>query len=370
MIYFDHAATSYPKSLRTRRALMRTIKKAGGNPGRSGHALSLRASEEIFSARCALAELFGTEPECVIFTGGATHALNMALCCFGQGRRIFLSNLEHNAVYRTVRRLHRDAGNDFFLFPAQSTKMLEKDLQEGDLVVSIHASNVTGQVLPVERIGALCRERGALFILDAAQSAGHISVRFDETNAAAICVPGHKALGGLQGAGALLLDHPFPLPEFMMGGGGHAPSPFMPDWLPDRLEAGTLPTPAIVTMGRGAADLSKKRLIRRQTHLQKLCRLAEEGLRRFPAVRLLTDGDYRCGILSFTAEAFSSEEIATFLSEAGICVRGGLHCAPLAHKALGTEKTGCVRLSFGEGNRPWQVRRFLKVMAQFFQKRG
>ena len=144
----------------------------------------------------------------------------------------------------------------------------------------------------------------------------------------------------------------------------------MPDWLPDRMEAGTLPTPAIITMGKGAAALTDERLVRRQAHLQRLCELAAEGLRRFPGVKLFTDGDYRCGILSFTAEGFSSEEVAKRLSQAGICVRGGLHCAPLAHKALGTEESGCVRLSFGEGNHPWQVRRFLKVMAQILKERG
>ena len=156
----------------------------------------------------------------------------------------------------------------------------------------------------------------------------------------------------------------------MTGGGGQAHSPFMPDWLPDRLEAGTLPTPAILTMGMGAAALTEKRLLQRQAHLQQLCELAAEGLRRFPAVKLFTDGDNRCGILSFTVEGFPSEEVAMHLSRSGICARGGLHCAPLAHKALGTEESGCVRLSFGDRNRPWQVRCFLKVMAQILKERG
>lgn len=417
-VYFDHAATAHPRSAAVEAALLHCLREADGNPGRSGHPLALAAEEVLYNAREAVAVLCGTEEvERVVLTGGATFSLNLALYRLARpGCRVLISDREHNAVYRTAFRLCRDLGGRLLLFRAGDLADFAKMLSQGvDLVATLHASNVTGEVYPAEEMAALCQERGIPLVLDAAQSAGHLPLGGAARLAAALCAPGHKALGGIPGAGFLLLSEKEGGKEFLTGGSGSLSySPEMPQALPDRYEAGTPPTPAIAAMAAGIWSLGKRRdfdlenlpkrevahrqrpekeplekalqaekenaaegaplaieegLALRRQRIAKIWHAAYEGLSSLPGITLYSK-DPRCGILAFNLAHMPSEEVAAALSRQGICTRAGLHCAPLAHQALGTlAQGGCVRLSFGEENTLDEVAFFLEVMEGLL-KRG
>lgn len=363
-VYFDHAATSFPKSPAVVRAVLDSLRRAGGNPGRSGHPLAEAAAETVFSARRAVAKLFGGDVEKTVFTSGATASLNMALSLYLRpGTRLLYSDREHNAVLRPALRLARERGCEAVCFPAGDEAAFRRLVSGASVAVAVHASNVTGEYFDPLPLSRAAREAGAAFILDAAQTAGHVPVTLEGTGADVICAPAHKALGGIMGAGIAVFRDGEGLGEFLSGGSGSLSlAPEMPKALPDRYEAGTPPTVAIAALGAAAERLTSDSLAKRGERLSFLVAMGRDTVRALPRARLLSAGDGRMGIFAFRLAGFSSEEVAAHLGKEGICVRGGLHCAPLAHRTLGTLDTGAVRVSLGEENTEEEIRRMGQVL--------
>ena len=358
MIYLDNAATTFPKPRSVCEEVGRAISEYGGNPGRGAHALSLAAAEKIYSCREALAEFFGLDaPERVVFTLNTTYALNLAIKgLLGPGEHALISELEHNAVCRPLAALAAERQITFDTFPVLGLD--EKSLLAGiesrilpktRAIICTHASNICSLTLPLRAIGRLCRRRGLLFIVDAAQSAGHLPIHMREMQIDALAVPGHKSLYGIQGCGALLLSERVLPRTLIEGGSGFASlSPQMPDEPPERFEAGTLPTPAIAALLCGVKSLQGQL---EQIHERErlLFVSARDRLSDLRGIRLYAP-EHEGAVLLFSFSGIPSSSLAQALSERGICLRAGLHCAPLAHKALGTPEVGALRISFGRYN--------------------
>lgn len=365
-IYFDQAATSYPKPEPVFWAIKEALDWEGGNPGRSGHTLAMRASERVLSAREALADFFGlSDSRGVVFTKNATEALNLAVHVFAKGGgHVLCDDMAHNALLRPLYRLE-DAGVIRLSFYPQKGKAEDIARQiEADTVLlcATHASNICTSVCNAEALGALCKKHGIAFVLDASQSAGHIPIRCDRIAAGAVCLPAHKGLYGIMGAGAALFsDLREDYPPFLTGGGGSfSLSRTMPRELPEHFEAGTLPLPAIAAFEAGVKWVKKIGLDEIAHHIAHLDTRLREGLLSIPDITLYGDGGG--GILSFTHKKFSPAEIAERLDTAHIAVRTGLHCAPLAHTTLGTPAGGTVRVSVGYQNTRAECEEFLDCL--------
>lgn len=365
MIYFDNAATSFPKPPAAAQAAADAIRIYGGNPGRSGHRMSMRISEKVYEVRRRAGALFDAEPENVIFTLNCTHALNIALQgVMARGGHIICSCLDHNAVLRPLAAMEERGQISW-----SAAEVVEGDDEETvrrfrqlirrdtRAIVCTHASNVTGTLLPVQKLSALCREHGLLLILDAAQTAGVLPVRLS-MGPDIICAAGHKGLGGA-GIGLLVLRPGLELPPLMQGGTGSRSLDLrQPDFLPDRHEAGTLNTVGILTLGAGLEHIARYGLDRIYRYEAALCARVDAGLRRIPGVTLLTKS-FRLGekapIVSFNIGQLDSAAAAGLLSDRGFMLRGGFHCAALAHPYLGTGHQGAVRFSPGVFNTPRQA---------------
>ncbi len=356
MIYLDNAATTFPKPHRVYKEVEQCLKHDCGNPGRGAHTLALAAAERIYACRESLADFLGLNaPERIVFTHNTTHALNLALKGFlQQGDHVLISELEHNAVRRPLCRLREERGVSFDTFPVigKSTQELldgiARRIRPNTVaVVCVHASNICSVSLPLGEIGLLCRARGLSFVVDAAQSAGHLPINMREMKIDALAAPAHKALYGIQGAGILALGEGFdPLPLLEGGSGVDSLSDKMPQEAPERYEAGTPSTPAIAGLLAGVKAVREYGLEHIMKHDAMLFCAARERLEALPRYRVFL-GEYPGAVLLFSHERLPATEIASRLCAKGICVRAGYHCAPLAHEALGTPQGGAVRLSFG-----------------------
>lgn len=364
MIYLDNAATTFPKPRRVTDEVARCLSEYCGNPGRGSHALALAAAEQIYSCREALSDFLGVHaPERILFTQNTTYALNFAIKGFLRpGDHVLISELEHNAVRRPVCSLAAKGIITYDIFPVvglhedQLIARLEQLLTPATrAVICTHASNICSLTLPIGAIGALCRRRGIKLIVDGAQSAGILPIQMREMGIDALAVPGHKSLYGIQGCGVLALGADF-LPEPLMEGGSGVDSlPVeMPAEPPERYEAGTLPTPSIVGLLEGVRSLGDGRAAEFARRERGLFLAARERLTSLPDIRLYAP-EYEGSVLLFNKEDIPSAELGRYLSTKGICVRAGLHCAPMAHKALGTPEGGAVRISFGRYNTLFDV---------------
>lgn len=364
MIYLDNAATSFPKPAAVTEEMHRCMTQYAGNPGRGAHPLSLAAAEKVFECRRRIAELLDAdEPEDVFFTMNATQSINMVLKgLLRRGDHVILSDMEHNAVFRPVytmaqagliqydcfRTMTGDPKRTPLRICANIAKLIRPNTR---LLVLAHASNLCGASLPLEQIGAFCRRHGILLVVDGAQSVGHLPISMKRMNIDALCAPGHKGLMGPQGCGFVILRHGLMLQTLIEGGSGvNSLEGSMPELPPERYEAGTLPLPAIAGLSEGVRLVATEGIERISEHEKALFRRARELLRRIPDVTLYAP-EYEGSILLFSLRGRPSEEVARLLGERGICVRGGYHCAPLAHKTLGTPEDGAVRASFGLYNR-------------------
>jgi len=361
MIYLDNAATTLRKPIQVSEAVWEALRSCA-NPGRGGHAAAARAEETVYRTRKRAAEVFGLEPEQVCFTANATEGLNIALrTLLKPGDRVVLSGLEHNAVTRTLTGLGAElVPITAPLFDAERWQEAFSDALTADtaLCVSLHASNVFGAVLPVRQIGALCAERGIPFVVDASQSAGLLPVRPDEWKAAFVAMPGHKGLMGPQGTG-LLLCRQQPAPLRFGGTGSSSMDQNMPAELPDRLEAGTLNVPGIAGLGAALAWLRQQNLDELLRRERMLLTAATRGLQGM-GVQTWT-GQNQIGVLSFRLNHLDNEEAAARYAKAGIALRAGLHCAPLAHRTGRTLPDGTIRLSLSVLSEQKEVDGFLAV---------
>lgn len=356
MIYLDNAATSYPKPPQVIRAMSGSLDKLGANPGRGGHRLALCAGRVVQRCREELAEFFGaSSTERVIFTANCTEALNLAIAgTLHQGDEVLCSYAEHNAVMRPLERYVASGQITVKVIPPDELGLIQPHTLQRlisprtALVIICHASNVTGVIQPVARLGAICRENGVPLLVDAAQTAGILDVTLSGLNASMIAMPGHKGLLGPQGTGALILGEQMNPEPLICGGTGSASESFhQPDLLPDRYESGTANLPGIAGLLAGVRFARKYR--------SQICEYEEElaqrlrrQLKTLPQLRLLGHLDApKVGIVSFVPRDFDVSDLCDALNLSGIAVRGGLHCAPSVHTWLGTLRSGAVRMSPG-----------------------
>ena len=349
MIYLDNAATTLIKPVSVASAMLQAMQSCA-SPGRGGHRAAMRAADTVFRCRESAAALFHVpEPERVVFTMNATHALNIAIGSLTHaGTRVLISGYEHNAVTRPLKKLGAEiivAASPLFDRAACLEAFREK-IADAELVVCTMVSNVFGFILPIREIAALCREKGVPLIVDASQAAGILDIDFEALGAAFVCMPGHKGLFGPQGTGILLCGKDG---EPLISGGSGSDSLLqeMPAYLPDRLEAGTHNVPGIAGLcagidyvrACGVREICKKE--------QELLRYTEELLKKEEQIELFVGPEgSQSGVLSLRIRGRDCDEAAAFLSEHNICLRSGLHCAPLAHRSAGTLQTGTLRLSF------------------------
>ncbi|MBQ2786005.1 MAG: aminotransferase class V-fold PLP-dependent enzyme [Oscillospiraceae bacterium] len=346
MIYLDNGATSFHKPAAVRQAVLQAMEQCA-NPGRGGYPAAMAAAETVYRCRETAAEMFGCEPEQVVFTSNCTHGLNIAIQDLVKpGDKVVISGFEHNAVTRPLHMLGtrvKVAGRKLFDWE-NTLEEFEKALREGaDAAVFTHVSNVFGYILPVDEMAQLCHQHGVPFILDAAQSAGCIPVDLRKLGAEYIAMPGHKGLLGPQGTGLLLCGR-VPKPLMAGGTGSDSVNQNMPDYLPDRLEAGTVNVPGIAGLSAGLRSLKSigvNTVFQREHRAleRTVADLKEAGFQVF-------SGDHQASTVSFVPDV-DCEEFASKLAKQGIAVRSGLHCAPLAHESAGTLDCGTVRVSYG-----------------------
>lgn len=354
MTYLDNGATSFPKPQPVVNAMVCAMENCG-NPGRGGYGAAMAGARTVLRCRERAGELFHCEPEQVVCTGSCTHGLNMAIRTLVKpGSRVVISGFEHNAVTRPLHMLGANihvAGRKLFDWE-DTLEEFEKALRRGmDAAVFTHVSNVFGYILPVEEIAKLCRKYGVPFIVDCAQSAGTLPVNLRQWQADFIAMPGHKGLLGPMGTGLLLCNR-IPVSPIAGGTGSQSQLQRMPDFLPDAGEAGTANVAGIAGLSAGidlVQKLGPQRILQREQQEMHRCvkKLEKFGFRVF-------SGDNQCGTVSFVPDC-GCEEMAEFLGKEGVCVRAGLHCAPIAHESAGTLETGTVRISFGHDASAQQV---------------
>ena len=373
MIYLDSAATTFQKPPAVAAAMERALATMS-SPGRGGYSEAMEAAETAFACRSELAELFGVgNPERVIFTMNATHALNLAIkSLVPPGGRAVISGYEHNAVTRPLAALGAQtavAAAPLFQPEAVTEAYARLVTPDTDAVICNHVSNVFGFIQPVEAVAALCRERGVPLVVDASQSAGVLPLDLERLGAAFIAMPGHKGLYGPQGIGVLLCGENVPVRPLLEGGTGSLSiQQEMPDFLPDRLEAGTHNMPGIAGLLAGVRYVRGRGLQSICEGERRLALVMAEGLREIPGLRVFAAPGlgHQAGVLSLVPEDRDVEEVGQALAERGIAVRSGIHCAPLAHRTAGTLETGTVRLSFSDFNTPEEVFRCLKAIRRLF----
>ena len=359
MTYLDHGATSFPKPPAVCRAVGEAMARCA-NPGRGSHAAARAGAEVLYRCREAAGELFHIRPENVVLTQNCTQGLNMAIRTLVRpGDRVVISGFEHNAVTRPLYGLGARvmvAGRRLFDWE-DTLRSFRKALDRGvKCAVFTQTSNVFGYLLPVEEMAGECRRRGIPFIIDAAQSAGAVSIDFEALGADFIAMPGHKGLLGPMGTGLLLCGR-MPKPLLLGGTGSESENQSMPDFLPDRGEAGTLNVPGFAGLEAGIRQVLEEgadAIGRREAALAAYTarELGKLGYEVFA-------GHHQMGTVSFRGR----EDCQTLCDRLeGIALRAGLHCAPLAHRSAGTLDTGTIRVSFGWNSRPEDAQALLTAL--------
>ena len=376
MIYLDNAATSYPKPRGMVAAMEECILKYCGNPGRSGHSMSMKTGEEVYHARRKIASLFGIkQPERLVFTQNTTEALNMGLKGVLQsGDNVITTTMEHNSVLRPLKALEKRgvsqsvirADREGFIKASEIEKAIRKDTK---LIAITAASNVTGTRMPIEEIGELARRRGILFLVDGAQGAGSMAIDVEKMHIDMLAFPGHKGLLGPQGTGALYVSPEIRLKHIMEGGTGtDSKSRFQPCEFPEGYEAGTINAPAIIGLGYSAEFVEKIGPEVIGKYEEELIGWLDERLDEMDFVkRYGPDACRKTGISLINIRGVGAEEVTSILSSKyGIAVRGGYHCAGLAHKTIGTWDEGAIRISVG----PFNTRKDMEKLADAIREIG
>ncbi|WP_216831634.1 aminotransferase class V-fold PLP-dependent enzyme [Alkalihalobacterium elongatum] len=376
-IYFDQAASSFPKPEKVGQAVLEAITEYGANPGRGGHSLAVRANDVIFTARKKLAEMFGEKnPANVCFYMNATQALNQAIqgIQFEAGDHVISTSFEHNSVRRPLERVKDTKGISIsYIQPDVDGKRLfelfENEINERTKAIIVsHGSNVTGTILPIEKIGQIAKAHNLLFIVDASQTAGVLPIDMKEMNIDVLAFPGHKGLMGPQGTGVLIVgDHVDLVPLIYGGTGSHSEDVGQPQKRPERYESGTLNTPGIAGLLAGIEEINRIGLRKIYEHEAELTSYCLNRLNEIEGIYILgPDGNTnRLAVISFTIEGIDIHEAAMILDQHyQIGVRSGLHCSPLAHSLIGTNEIGAIRVSFGLYNTIEEVERFIEAVKE------
>ena len=367
MIYFDNAATTGEKPIEVLNAVNYSLKNFSANPGRSGHKISQQAAYEVYKTREVLAEFFGADgAEKVVFTANCTASINFVLKgMLGDGEHVVVSDLEHNAVMRPLKKMEK-----VFYSIAQTVEAddnetvnnFEKAIKANTkMIFCTAASNVTGRMLPLEKIGNLCKKHSILFGVDAAQGAGVIPIDMQGMNIDFLCIAPHKGLYAPMGIGALIAQKPLKRTIIEGGTGTDSLNFSQPDVMPEMLESGTVNLPAVLGI-RAGLNFVKRHKNCIYAHEMKLVNYLFNGLSKNKKAVVYTKPKMYsyAPVLPFNIEGLSSDETASFLDKNGFALRAGLHCAPTAHKKIGTINCGAVRFSPSIFNNENQVEWLLK----------
>lgn len=368
MIYFDQAASSFPKPPSVAKAMVEAVNEYGANPGRSGHQLAKRASNVIEKTRERLQHLFRNQSvDRVIFSLNATTALNQAIegISWNDGDQVIATSFEHNSVRRPLERLKKEKGIivTYVRTDNHETEWVNviqnKLTKRTKLVIVTHGSNVTGEIIPIAAIGESLKDHPAIFCVDASQTAGILPIDMTEMNIDLLACPGHKGLMGPQGVGILLLKKEMNLRPMNVGGtGSNSEEIEQPKVWPTGWESGTLNTPGIAGLLKGIEEVENRGLSAIHEHEKALAKYFIEKLHQLEGVQIIGPGanEDRLGVVAFYIEGLNGQEVAMILDEHyQIAVRAGLHCAPLTHEAFETSDKGVIRASFGIYNTKEEV---------------
>lgn len=375
-IYLDNAATSFPKPETMLQEMNHYLTEVGTSAGRGSYRRALEADNLVYQTRKLLGRLFNIQDNSrIIFTLNVTESLNLALKgLLGHGDKVITTAMEHNAVWRPLKLLEQERNikittlpcpKGFAFDPAEFEKTIKPDTS---LVVLTHASNVTGTIMPVERVGQICRSKKVPLLVDAAQTAGIYPIDLVEMNIDMLAFTGHKGLLGPTGTGGLYISPGLDLKPLKEGGtGGESMLDHMPDHLPDRYEAGTLNIAGIVGLGAAVKYILEQDVRTIWYHEQKLVEYALQELEKVPGITIYgpSSPTKQVGVISFNLKGLSPEDVAYALDEGyEIMVRSGLHCSPQSHRSLGTEERGTVRVGFGCFNRLEDIDALVKALAE------
>ena len=370
MIYFDNAATTGIKPKSVVRAVNFALENLSANPGRSGHIKSVQAAETVYKAREKLSDFFGSEgPETVVFTQNCTHAVNCVLKgLLKKGDHCIISSLEHNAVVRPLVK----TGVSYSVAEVSLTdddvtvkNFVEKIKPNTKLIFCTGASNVLGKILPIEKIGAICRKRGIYFGVDAAQTAGVLPIDMKKQNIDFLCIAPHKGLYAPMGIGVLIARKPLPDTIIEGGTGTNSSELFQPSFLPERLESGTVNVPGVAGIIGGLEFVKTKGTESIYQNELRLIQMLYKKLEDNEDVTLYTpypEAGMYVPLLTFNVKNMTSYEAASILADNKIAVRGGLHCAPFAHRQIGTLEGGAVRVAVAYFNNSSEIDYFAKTV--------
>lgn len=355
MIYFDNAATTNPKPPEVLKAVFEALKTKSVNPGRGGYDEAVALSSEIYNCRKKVSDFFSADaPERVIFTPNCTAAINTVIKGICRpGDHIVASSLEHNAVARPLYKLQSlgaevDYAEVIFGDKNATVRSFERLIRDDTrLCICTHASNVTGTILPIAEIGEICAKKGVPFAVDAAQTAGIAEIDMRKMKIDYLCVASHKGLYAPMGTGILIALGEIPETLLEGGTGSLSMSYLQPQELPDKFESGTVNVPGIIGINAGIDFVNSKGRERIYSHELKIIKRIYEGLLKIPLIRLYSEApkmNVTVPTLSFNIEGMTSTEVAEKLAQKGIATRAGLHCAPMAHRRIGTIDSGTVRV--------------------------
>ena len=373
MIYLDNAATSFPKPQEVIKTVNYALNVYGANPGRSGHDLSISAANQVFLCRDILNSFFnGYGVEFVSFFPNCTYALNTAIKGFiKKDEHIIISSLEHNSVLRPVHKLKEENIADYSVFKVSKTdeetiENFKKSFKKNTrLCVVTAVSNVFGNILPLKELADVAHENGASFFVDGAQGAGVVEIDMKKQGIDCLCVPGHKGLLGPMGTGALLHKN-LGFSTIIEGGTGSSSFDFsQPPAYPERLESGTLNVPCICGLRKGIAIVKRTGINNIFAKESNFSEAVFEGLKAMPCVEVFRDNYDRlhhAPLVSFNVGDMHSEQVAAYLNEHGVAVRGGYHCSPLAHISNKTERQGTVRISPSFLNQEKDIKNLLNLV--------
>ncbi len=378
-IYLDNAATSFPKPECVYRAIDHYMRTIGTNAGRGGYRRALAADQMVFETRLRLAQLFNIgDVSRIIFTTNATEAINLAIKGYVRTNdHIIASGLEHNACWRVLRTLEAAGTISLSVLPhrmdgtVDMARVADLFTSQTRLVVMSHVSNVTGGILPLQDIANLCRSRSVPLLVDSAQSAGLLPLDVEALGIALLAFTGHKGLLGPQGTGGLYMSDGMDLRPLKEGGtGSESLLEFQPESLPDRYEAGTPNVPGIIGLGAALEYIQNTGLDSIHAHKRSLTDYTHRQLLRVPGITVYgpQGSNERIGVVSFTMETASPEEVAARLdADYEIMVRAGLHCAPRAHRTIGTIQTGTVRVGLGHFTTEDDIDQLTKALMELAQ---
>ncbi|UZW15917.1 aminotransferase class V-fold PLP-dependent enzyme [Clostridium pasteurianum] len=378
MIYLDNAATSFPKPSEVYDEVLNCMKNYAANPGRSSHDMSIKASSKIAETRQELSTLFNIDcPFNIIFTCNATESLNMAIKgLFKSGNHVISTVIEHNSVLRPLNYLNKagveltllDVNREGFIDIGELEKSIKKNTKA---IIVNHASNVLGTIQDIEKIGSVCKKYGLIFMLDASQSAGVVTIDVDKANIDLLAFPGHKGLLGPQGTGGLFVREGIKLNNFIDGGtGSNSSSMDQPDFLPDKFESGTLNTPGIAGLYEGIKFIKKIGIENIEKRERALTEYLLSELKKISYVELygLNSVENRAAVVSINIDGMDSSTVGYILNKNNIAVRTGYHCAPLIHHVIGTKEYGTVRISPGYFNTEKDIEKFLDVIKSIYKQ--